>query len=197
MKSEGETMRADDLIEQADTKYRFVLPELIAAVAVWANPAVVEELRKQAKGNPAYEPWYPNTRRAKPGEQRRTMAKDGEACDDNTKANQAIKRACGLKNPEGFSTCHIWKRSTYDVRFHTHIAIWCLFPEPWRALLIILNRLCWRFDFVRTNYISGGLMDRRTAQYLKSPKSIPAIGALASRSTNGLKSHCADVLDGT
>lgn len=66
--------------------------------------------------------------------------------DDNTFANEAIKRAIleGLDNPDsygkdksifkGFEACHIWDKTCYDVRYHTSVANLVLLPRPLAGL---------------------------------------------------------------
>jgi hypothetical protein len=43
---------------------------------------------------------------------------DGVNLDDNTRANQAIKRAVGVNSDDikGFEACHLWPRTAYDAR---------------------------------------------------------------------------------
>lgn len=61
---------------------------------------------------------------------------DGVTLDDNTRANQAIKRAIGvsLNDIKGFEACHLWPGTAYDVRYHTVIANLVLLP---RALAVL------------------------------------------------------------
>lgn len=76
--------------------------------------------------------WYPNTRRCRTGQgERRGQILDGVKLDDNTYANQAIKRAVGIPDNclVGFESCHIWPNTCYDHRYNTTIANLVLIPR--------------------------------------------------------------------
>ena len=81
--------------------------------------------------------FYPNMRRYRAGlgEQRRQIV-GTECLDDNTYANNAIKKAIGVNRRDiaNFDACHIWPQSCYDSRCHTAIANLVLLPRPLAGL---------------------------------------------------------------
>lgn len=66
----------------------------------------------------------------------RAQIKDGERLDDNSYANNALKRALGRPHGKlvGFEVCHIWPQSCYDARYHTVLANLVLLPRPLAGL---------------------------------------------------------------
>lgn len=126
--SETRTYDAGDLLQAACQKHAIDLGVLVAETALWANPEVHRRLVAE-NGTGAF---FPDLRRARvgAGEVRGTIV-DGIKLDDNGGANQAIKKAIGLK-PEavrGFESCHLWPGTAYDARFHTSIANLTLLPR--------------------------------------------------------------------
>lgn len=117
---------ARDMLRQAAARHDIRFDVLVAETAVWAAPKVHSDL--VATGAPA---WFPNIRRGRTKTERRRTSLDGVIFDDNTYANQAIKRAIGRppQDFDGFETCHIWEKTCYDERYHTAIANLVLLPR--------------------------------------------------------------------
>lgn len=112
---------ASVMLRDAAIKNNIHLSILLAETAIWANP-------KMSDGTA----WFPNTRRCRTGQgEKRGQILDGVKLDDNTYANQAIKRAVGIPNNclVGFESCHIWPNTCYDPRYHTTIANLVLIPR--------------------------------------------------------------------
>jgi hypothetical protein len=61
---------------------------------------------------------------------------DGCRLDDNSGANQAIKKAvCGSVNRvRGFEACHLWPGTAYDARYHTVIPNLVILPRALAGL---------------------------------------------------------------
>lgn len=109
------------MLKDAALKNNIHLSILVAETAIWANPNMNEGTA-----------WFPNTRRYRAGQgEKRGQIVDGVKLDDNTYANQAIKRAVGIPNNclVGFESCHIWPNTCYDPQYHTTIANLVLIPR--------------------------------------------------------------------
>ncbi|MFZ3131629.1 MAG: hypothetical protein WA125_11145 [Desulfosporosinus sp.] len=109
------------MLKDAAQRNNIHLSILVAETAIWANPNMHEGTA-----------WYPNTRRCRTGHgEKRGEIVDGVKLDDNTCANQAIKRAVGIPNHclVGFESCHIWPNTCYDPQYHTTIANLVLIPR--------------------------------------------------------------------
>lgn len=126
------TIKASDLLLEAVRRHNIHLSLLVADTALWANPAFHARLLADSR-SPAL---FPNVRRARIGQgEKRGQVVDGVRFDDNSYANLAIKRACGLgKAAEGFEACHIWPRTCYDERYHTAVANLVLVPRALASL---------------------------------------------------------------
>lgn len=112
---------ASVMLKDAALKNNIHLSTLVAETAIWANPNMHDGT-----------PWYPNTRRCRTGQgEKRGQILDGVKLDDNTYANQAIKRAVGIPSNclVGFEACHIWPNTCYDPRYYTTIANLLLIPR--------------------------------------------------------------------
>lgn len=109
------------------------LAALIAETALWANPEVHRRLLLEHSTGA----FFPGMRRARTsaGEQRGQVV-DGDRLDDNSGANQAIKKAvCGaVDRVRGFEACHLWPGTAYDARFHTVIPNLVLLPRALAGL---------------------------------------------------------------
>ena len=116
---------ASVMLKEAATKNDIHLSVLVAETAIWANPNMHKGLDEGIA-------WFPNTRRCRIGQgEKRGEIVDGVKLDDNTYANQAIKRAVGIPNNclVGFESCDIWPDTCYDPRYHTTIANLVLIPR--------------------------------------------------------------------
>jgi len=104
--------------------------ELIAKTAIWINPECYK-FHVSVFGNGVY---YQNTRRLKKGERRGEII-SGIRMDDNTYPNTAIKQVMGGRALlENYTTCHIYKNSCYDPKYHTELANLVLLPSPIASL---------------------------------------------------------------
>ncbi len=124
---------AADMLKEATLRHNIHLGVLVAETGLWANPKVHNFL-SQDNGTGAF---FPGVRRGhiSRGEQRGQWM--GNVCfDDNTAANIAIKRALGASRDQfvGFETCHIWRGTCYDERYHTAIANLVLLPRALAGL---------------------------------------------------------------
>lgn len=123
---------AEHILEKILKKYEGTLEAIVAETAIWANPSLHRELLEA--GNIAL---YPNVRRARAGKgERRGDIKGIERLDDNTYANNAIKRVIGASRNDivGYEACHIWGKTCYDKRYHTAIANLVLLPRALASL---------------------------------------------------------------
>lgn len=126
--AERRTFDATAMLQAACVRQDIDLAALVAETAIWANPEVHRRL-VAANGTGAY---FPGFRRARTGSgEVRGGVVDGVNLDDNTRANQAIKRAVGvnLDDIKGFEACHLWPGTAYDARYHTVIANLVLLPR--------------------------------------------------------------------
>lgn len=134
---------------QSTKNFDFVACQLIAQTAIFCPKHIYEDVKngkcgskdnKSSNGN-AFGSWFNcKYRRAKNGEQRRQTI-NGIILDDNTMANQAIKKAVlkglekygihktDIKIFKGFEACHIWEKTCYDERYHTSVANLVLIPR--------------------------------------------------------------------
>lgn len=119
------------MLEKAVKKHNIHLTELIAETAIWANPKVHKMLCSDNESGA----WFLNVRRGKKGEKKGSII-DGIRIDDNTYANNAIKRAIGVSRDSisGFETCHIWPNTCYNNCYHTTIANLILLPRAIASL---------------------------------------------------------------
>lgn len=126
--AEIRTFDAAVMLQEACVRQGIDLAALVAETAVWASPEVHRRLMTE-NGTGAYFPGYRRARTGA-GEVRGTIV-DGVTLDDNTRANQAIKRAVGVRPDgiKGFEACHLWPGTAYDARYHTVIANLVLLPR--------------------------------------------------------------------
>jgi hypothetical protein len=115
-------MNGNTALQNATVKLNIDLVSLIAETSIWAD-----------HHKPGYkEVWYPGFRRGKRGEKKGTVIA-GEHIDDNTRANYAIKQACGLSSKkqkiEQYTTCHIYPNSCYNANYYTAIPNLVLIPR--------------------------------------------------------------------
>lgn len=109
------------------------LVKLVARTAIWAHPEAIAQLQSE-KNNPSAL-WSFNCRRAKKGETRRIIEKDGCYTDDNSIANRALKAVTNhITKPGTYTVCHIYEQSCYDPKYHTSLCNLVLLPMPLAAL---------------------------------------------------------------
>ena len=117
------------------------LSTLGAETGLWAHPEVHKKLFT-ISGSAAF---FPDRRRARtPKGEKRGQHIGNVTLDDNTYANNAIKRAIGVKpvNLLGFEACHIWSDTCYDERYHNAIANLILLPRALAALSDYDEEVC-------------------------------------------------------
>lgn len=121
-------------------KYSDVLYELIAQSAIFASPEVVKKLMSATNPHAC---WYnnPSYIRDQKNKDKPTTDRNGISCigDNNTKANQAIKRAllqsysdiniAPIASFVNYTACHIVQNSTDDVNYYTSIPNIVLLPS--------------------------------------------------------------------
>jgi hypothetical protein len=134
---------------QSIKDFDHVACQLIAQTAIFCPVHVFEAVvngkcgskdNQSSNGN-AFGSWFNcKYRRANNGDQRR-QTNNGIILDDNTMANQAIKKAVlkglekygihktDIKIFKGFEACHIWEKTCYDERYHTSVANLVLIPR--------------------------------------------------------------------
>lgn len=134
---------------QSIKDFDHVACQLIAQTAIFCPEHIYEDVKngkcgskdnQSSKGN-AFGSWFNcKYRRANNGDQRR-QTNNGIILDDNTMANQAIKKAVlkglekygihktDIKIFKGFEACHIWEKTCYDERYHTSVANLVLIPR--------------------------------------------------------------------
>jgi hypothetical protein len=121
------------MMHEAQEKHSIRLSVLVAETGLWANP----EVHRRLAAEDSVGAFFPKTRRYKAGAgERRAEVREGIRLDDNTYANNALKRSLGLARGAavGFEVCHIWPQSCYDHRCHTVIANLVLLPRPLASL---------------------------------------------------------------
>lgn len=122
-----------EMYRAATRRHQIHFSVLIAETSLWASPKV-HQLLLEENGTGA---WFPNVRRYRPGQgEQARQTVDGVRLDDNSYANQALKRALGIPREKlsGFEVCHIWPGTCYDPAYHTCIANLTLLPRPFSAL---------------------------------------------------------------
>jgi hypothetical protein len=126
------TFNAQVILQEAASSLNISLTDLVAAAALWVHPIIHRGLLKET-GSAA---WFPDTRRARPTNERRGERIEGILLDDNTFANNAIKLGIAGSRDEfdGFETCHIWEKSCYDEHCHTTLANLVLLPRSLASL---------------------------------------------------------------
>lgn len=134
---------------QSIKDFDHVACQLIAQTAIFCPKHIYEDVKngkcgsndnQSSKGN-AFGSWFNcKYRRATNGKSRRQTI-NGIILDDNTMANQAIKKAVlkglekygihktDIKIFKGFEACHIWEKTCYDERYHTSVANLVLIPR--------------------------------------------------------------------
>ncbi|MCX6893922.1 MAG: hypothetical protein NTZ16_00085 [Verrucomicrobia bacterium] len=115
-------------LEAAFAQLKIDLRPLVALCGYWSPVEAFQKLREEN----GFGVWHEKVRRHKAGEPgKKGSVIDGVRHDDNTYANTAVKQACGFekKQPVGYETCHIWPKSTYDIRYHTCLANLVLLPR--------------------------------------------------------------------
>ncbi|MDR2027267.1 MAG: hypothetical protein LBQ01_06900 [Prevotellaceae bacterium] len=124
-------MNGNEELAKAVKKLGINLVEMVAETSIWASPEFCEQL-KQKNGDAVY---YLNVRRGRSDEMKGDTI-NGIRIDDNTYANNAIKRAVGLKRKDirNYETCHIWEDTCYDERYHTAIPNLVLVPSAIASL---------------------------------------------------------------
>lgn len=116
---ELEIINGDSLMDEALSKLKVNLVDLIAEVSIWASPEYVETHQG---------PVYPNRKRG-PAKKKGKLI-DGVYLDDNTYANGAIKRAISTKiRLDNFHACHIWPGTAYDERYYSLVPNLVLIPK--------------------------------------------------------------------
>jgi hypothetical protein len=121
-----------EMVKDACVRLEINLISLIAETALWAHPETHHrQLRKH--GSAAV---YPGIRRLRPGQGEKRGVVNGAGLDDNSYANNAIKRSLGLPRTKivGYECCHVWADSCYDTRYHTAIANLVLIPRALASL---------------------------------------------------------------
>lgn len=107
-----------------------IVLQLIADTAIWVSPEIIKEIINK-NGTVTV---YKNCRRKRHNEEK-GLSQNGENLDDNTKANQAIKRLIDSSIKfENYSVCHIYPNTCYDSRYHTAIPNLVLLPKPLASL---------------------------------------------------------------
>jgi hypothetical protein len=124
-------MNGNEELAKAIKKLNINLTEMVAETSIWASPEICEQL-KQKNGDVVF---YLNVRRGRTNETRGDII-NGIRIDDNTYANNAIKRAVGIDRNDikEYETCHIWKDTCYDERYHTAIPNLVLIPSAIASL---------------------------------------------------------------
>ena len=115
-------------LEQALDQLKIDLGPLVAVCGYW-SPIEAFKFLKEENG---FGIWYARVRRHKSGDSGDIGEEiDGVRHDDNTYANAAIKQSCGFEKSElkGYEACHIWPKSTCDIRYHTCLANLVLLPR--------------------------------------------------------------------
>jgi len=124
---------ASAMLLDAATRHGISLSTLVAETALWAHPQAHHHLIAST-GHAAV---FPNCRRARASQGEHRGQRIGKLLlDDNTYANNAIKRALGIARADlrGFETCHIWPLTCYNEQYHTAIANLVLIPRALAAL---------------------------------------------------------------
>lgn len=118
-------------VTKALEKLDFDLVSLIAETSIWADPEYCINLKR----NTGSVTMNPKCRRGRTEEKRGDKI-DGITIDDNTYANNAIKRAVGIKREDisDYEACHIWANTCYDERYHTAIPNLVLIPRAIASL---------------------------------------------------------------
>jgi hypothetical protein len=128
-----ETFDAQQMLDDALAKHKTRLDVLVAETALWAHPNVHHRHQEEHKSAAV----FPHVRRVNVGKgEKRGQTIGGIKLDDNTYANNAIKRALGINRKKlvGFECCHIWPKTCYDTRYHTAIANLVLLPRALAGL---------------------------------------------------------------
>lgn len=122
---------ASALLQEATRRHNIHLSLLVASTGIWAHPNVHGRWLRESNGGTSGK-----TRRYRPGQKEKVgQVIDGVRLDNNTYANNAIKRATGLgRSADGFETCHIWPKTCYDERYHTAPANLVLLPRAIASL---------------------------------------------------------------
>ncbi len=119
---------AADLLRAATIKHHVNFAVIVAEVALWAHPDVHRAHVSPENPSGAF---YPHIRRRRGGE-KLGIQDDGSYLDSNNYANTAMAQALGYSKQsqvgKGFNTCHIWRDTCYDPRYHTTVANLVLLP---------------------------------------------------------------------
>jgi hypothetical protein len=133
---------------QGIKNFDLVACQLIAQTAIFCPKHIYEDVKNgkcgskdnQPKGN-AFGSWFNCKYRRATNVKSRRQTINGIILDDNTMANQAIKKAVlkglekygihktDIKIFKGFEACHIWEKTCYDERYHTSVANLVLIPR--------------------------------------------------------------------
>lgn len=126
------TIVASELLFESVRRHSIHLSLLVADTGLWVNPDFHRRLLSDTETSAI----FPKVRRARIGQgEKRGQITDGIRFDDNSYANLAVKRACGLgKTAMGFEACHIWPLTCYDERYHTAVANIVLLPRALASL---------------------------------------------------------------
>jgi len=115
-------MHANELIKHLEEEKGVTLAEFVAETAIWASPETFALLKQSFPDGC----WFPNMRRARNND----PLPEGVRFDRNNYANYAIRQVTGRNGTlDGFSACHIYHDTCYDVRYHTCIANLILAPR--------------------------------------------------------------------
>jgi hypothetical protein len=112
------------VLEEVADQLNIDLPKLVAGCAFWSpvNAAPTKAV-------------HPHIRRARSGEEPRTVTPEAIRLDDNTYANKVLKdKVSHLGKFAGFAVCHIWPQTCYDERYHTMPANLVLLPRELAGL---------------------------------------------------------------
>jgi hypothetical protein len=134
---------------QSIKDFDHVACQLIAQTAIFCPKHIYEDVKngkcgskdnQSSKGN-AFGSWFNCKYRRATNRKSRRQTINGIILDDNTMANQAIKKAVlkglekygihktDIKIFKGFEACHIWEKTCYDERYHTSVANLVLIPR--------------------------------------------------------------------
>ena len=118
------TIHGNDVLDTVAAQLRIDLAKLVAGCAFFSPVSPEAAIAV-----------YPNIRRARSGEKRGTVTREGIRLDDNTYANNVIKALLAHQGKfEGFAVCHIWPQTCYNERYHTMPANLVLLPRELAGL---------------------------------------------------------------
>lgn len=121
----NEIINGNEILIEAIKKLKIDLNSLIAETSIWVHPEICKEL--EIKKGITY---FPNVRRGRHFEKKGEII-NGVRIDDNTYANNAIKKAISInrKNIKEYYTCHIYSDTCYNEKYHTKLQNLVLIPS--------------------------------------------------------------------